>query len=86
MLRGRGSEIKRGRREFAVAGGLISYRPSITEMYRHAGEYIGRGDKPADLRVMQPTQFALVINAKTTNVLNLVVANSMQLLADEVIE
>jgi putative ABC transport system substrate-binding protein len=76
-------------REFALAGGLISYGPSITEMYRHGGAYVGRilrGAKPAELPVMQPTRFELVINLKTANTLNLAVPNSMQLLADEVVE
>jgi putative ABC transport system substrate-binding protein len=76
-------------REFAVAGGLISYGPSITEMYKHGGAYVGRilhGTKPADLPVMQPTKFELTINLRTANALDLVVPTSMQLLADEVIE
>jgi len=76
-------------RDFADAGGLISYGPRFDEMARHVGRYVGRilnGAKPADLPILQPTRFELVLNMKTARAQGIAIPATLQASADETIE
>ena len=76
-------------REFAMAGGLLSYGTNVADSYRRAGNYTGRvlkGDKPANLPVQQVTKPEMVINLKTAKALGLTLSPALLTIADEVIE
>ena len=76
-------------RDFVKAGGLMSYGPNYSDLFRHAADYVDkilRGTKPGDIPVEQPTKFELVINLTTAKAIGLTIPGSFLLRADEVVE
>ena len=78
-----------GLRDYIEAGGLVSYGPNISDLFRRTGDFVDkilRGAKPADLPVEQPTKFDLIVNLKTAKALGIEVPPTLLSRADEVIE